>query len=251
MKIDRKGEIGFNNFGSLMYIYEYRNANDIDIYFPHRDWTAKHVTYQHFKDKSVKCVYEPRLFDKGYVGEGKYNTYENGKITKMCSTWKHMIQRCYDPKYHEKQPTYIDCEVCDEWLNFQNFAEWYEENYYEIPGEQMNLDKDILVKGNKIYSPDTCVFVPRDINLLFVRNKSSRGDLPIGVVYDARCSKYRSVCHIRKTKHIGMHNTPEEAFMAYKTFKEAYIKQIADEYADLIPQKLYDAMYDYDVEYED
>lgn len=68
-----------------------------------------------------------------------------------------MIKRCYNQKCLLKDNTYRGCSVCDEWLNFQNFGEWYDENYYEVPNEVMDLDKDILHKGNKIYSPDNCV----------------------------------------------------------------------------------------------
>ena len=87
-----------------------------------------------------------------------------------------MLRRCYDEKLHKKYPTYIDCKVCEEWLNFQNFAKWYYNNYYEIENEKICLDKDILHKGNKIYSPDNCVFVPNNINVLFVKSDKSRGD---------------------------------------------------------------------------
>lgn len=252
MKIDRTGEIGFNSFGSLMFISEYRSYKDIDVYFPHRDWTAKHVQYNNFKNKSIKCPYEPRLYNKGYVGEGKYKISENKEFTKTYIVWRNMLCRCYDPKSHEKQPTYIECTVCDEWLNFQNFAEWYEKNYYEIPGEVMAIDKDILSKGNKIYSPSTCVFVPQNINSLFIKRDACRGNLPIGVSYDSQSRKYRTYCKINnKNEFLGRYNTPEEAFIAYKIFKERHIKKVADQYKDLIPQSLYNAMYEYEVENED
>lgn len=248
MKINRKGEIGFNNFGSLMWISEYRNNADIDVYFPHRDWTARHITYQQFKEGCIKCPYEPRVFGIGYIGEGKYKSVDSKKFTKVYRAWHDMIRRCYDPKFHKKCPTYIECEVCDEWLNFQTFAEWFENNYYEIEGEKMALDKDILVKGNKVYSPNTCIFVPQNINKLFTKRDESRGNFPIGVCYDKRYKKYKVQC---KNKGLGYYDTPEEAFEAYKTFKEDYIKQIADQYIELIPQSLYNAMYEYEVENED
>ena len=163
-----------------------------------------------------------------------------------------MLRRCYDPKWYEKHSTYEKCEVCEEWLNFQIFAEWYEKNYYEIPGKRMELDKDILIKNNKIYSPKTCIIVPNDINTLFVKCDTNRGDLPIGVFYDKRIKKYGAQCQFNKEhKHLGYYNTSEEAFNAYKTFKEDYIKQVADQYRELIPKKLYNALYEYEVEWED
>ena len=114
----------------------------------------------------------------------------------------------------------------------------------------MNLDKDILIKNNKIYSPETCVFVPHDINSLFTKANTKRGKYPIGVhfkrnKYHVQIQKYKQVIHL------GTYDTSEEAFTVYKIAKENYIKEIADKYKDLIPKKLYDAMYEYEVEWED
>ena len=163
-----------------------------------------------------------------------------------------MIQRSYDDDFKEREPTYKGCEVCTEWHNFQNFAEWFEDNYYKIPGEVMSLDKDVLVKGNKIYSPETCMFVPQDINILFTKCDNSRGDYPIGVSYHKQKGKYISRCNVcNKLKHLGYFDNPEEAFNAYKTAKEKYIKEVADKYKEYIPQKLYEAMYNYEVEIDD
>ena len=167
-KINRTGEEGINKFGSKIVIVEYRGALDIDIYFPKYNWTFEHAKYSNFKKGKVKCPYEKRYFGVGYLGEGKYKVSENRKLTDEFKIWYHMLQRCYDPKYHEKEPTYKGCVVEDFLLNFQNMCEWLKNNYYEIPGEKMHLDKDILCKGNKVYSRDTCVFVPQRINSLYL-----------------------------------------------------------------------------------
>lgn len=251
--ISRIGEENTNNFGSNIIITKYNNNKDINVYFSEYDWTAEHIQYGHFKNGNIKCPYEPRHYGVGYKGEGLYKMSKNGKNTKVYTTWNTMLERCYDYKLHHRYPTYTDCTVCDEWLNFQNFAQWYEDNYYEIEGEKMNLDKDILVKNNKVYSPDTCVFVPHSINLLFIKRNVDRGDFPIGVCFDKKNNKYKAQCQIKNSvnKNLGRYNTPEEAFQAYKTFKENYIKQIANQYIDLIPQSLYNAMINYEVEYDD
>ena len=256
-KINRIGEKSINNFGSEMIITEYRRALDIDVYFTEYNWTAKNVQYGDFKNGNIKCPYERRTYGVGYLGEGKYKGKENGKATKCYNTWKNMLKRCYDPKYHEKYPTYIDCKVCEEWLNFQNFAKWYYENYYEIEGQKMCLDKDILMKYNKIYSPDTCVFVPNIINVLFTKNDKNRGNNPIGV-FDCENGKYRVDCSVynfeknkKERKYLGVYDTQEEAFEVYKEFKERYIKKVADYYKDKIPDKLYQALYNYEVEITD
>ena len=255
-KIDKTGMEGVNNFGSKMIITNYRNYKDIDVYFPEYNWVAKNKQYEHFKKGEIKCVYEPRTFGVGYLGEGKYKTRENGKKTKCYKVWQSMLQRCYDSKYKEKYPTYNACEVYESWHNFQNFAHWYENNYYEIEDEVMCLDKDILFKGNKIYSPETCVFVPKNINILFTKRNKSRGNLPIGVCYHKQNRTYISACNFGDgQKYLGCYNTPQEAFEVYKQYKEKLIKEVIDSYEGIIPEphysKLKKAMYNYRVEISD
>ena len=256
-KIDRAGEKSINNFGSEMIIIKYRTNIDIDVYFPEYNWIAKGTTYQNFKKGKIKCPYEKRTCGIGYLGEGKYKVRENGKATRIYDTWCNMLLRCYDEKCHEKYPTYKDCKVDEEWHNFQNFGKWYEENYYKVGNERMHLDKDILVKQNKIYSQETCVFVPQMINLLFVKSNKSRGDSVIGTS-PFKNGKYRAYCNLlnpetgkSKNKHLGTYETQEKAFEVYKYYKEKNIKQVADYYFGRIPQKLYEALYDYEVEITD
>ena len=256
MKIDRTGEERVNNFGSKMIITGYRNAIDIDIYFPEYDWTFKHAIYKNFKNGKIKCPYEPKVCGVGYVGEGKYKTRENGKITDEYKIWYDMIQRCYEPKYQEKHPTYKGCKAENDWLNFQNMGEWIEDNYYEVPGEKMCLDKDILYKGNKIYSRKTCIFVPQRINTLFIKCNKSRGKDPIGVD-QLPSGNYRVFCNNGYGKYIylGVYSTKEEAFRVYKEYKEKLIKETIDSYEGIIPEPHYSrlktAMYNYEVELDD
>lgn len=249
----RLGEERKNNFGSLMRISVYRTSQDIDVYFPEYNWTREHCRYTHFCEGCVACPYEPRVYNIGFLGVGDYN-YLNAP--ECYNTWHGMLERCYDDDHRYKHPTYNDCYVCDEWLNFQNFAEWYYLNFYKIEGERMNLDKDILYKGNKIYSPETCVFVPQRINCLFIKSDSIRGDEPIGT------SKKKTTngsniwtvnCHLSdgSRSYLGSFKTKEEAFNSYKLCKEKVIKEVADEYVDIIPNHLYNAMYNYEVEIDD
>ena len=246
-KQNRVGEENTNKFGSYMIIKNYKQWNDIDVYFPEYNWTSKHMEYSQFKKGQIKCPYEPRVCNIGFIGEGQYSNKEHH----LCyEHWRAMINRCCNDS------RYIDCEVCEEWLNFQNFAQWYELNYYEIPGEIMCLDKDILIKGNKIYSPETCCFVPNDINILFVTRKNNRGDCPIGIKSKKKNGKFEVACSIAKNKnkerqYLGIYDSIEEAFNVYKEFKENYIKQIADEYAYYLPLEVYTAMYNWEIEITD
>ena len=255
-KIDRTREENYNSFGSKMIITRYRYRRDIDVYFPEYDWTFEHATYQNFKKGIIKCPYERRYYDKGFLGEGKYKMSENRKHTKEYKIWYDMIQRCYDPKHQERYPTYKGCKVEDYWLNFQHMGEWIEENYYEIPSEKICLDKDILYKGNKIYSRKTCIFVPQRINTLFIKCNNSRGKDPIGVD-QLPSGNYRVHCNNGYGKYIylGVYSTKEEAFRIYKEYKENVIKETIDSYEGIIPEphysRLKEAMYNYEVEIDD
>ena len=255
-KRDRTGEERLNNFGSKMVIKEYRNARDIDIYFPEYNWTFKHVQYNKFKNGNIKCPYERRYYDKGCLGEGKYKVRENGKLKREFKIWHHMLQRCYDPKYQKEEPTYKGCKVEDYLLNFQNMGEWIESNYYEISGETMCLDKDILYKGNKVYSRETCIFVPKRINSLFTKRDNARGDSPIGV-YPVPSGNYQVHCNngYGKIITLGSYSSREEAFQVYKQYKEKLIKETIDSYEGKIPEPFYsrlrEAMYNYKVEIDD
>ena len=255
-KIDRTGEGKLNNFGSKMIIKEYRKYSDIDVYFPEYDWIFKHTRYGDFKKGNMKCPYERRYFNIGYLGEGKYKISENGKLNKYYDIWYGMLERCYDPKYQEKHTTYKGCKVEDYLLNFQHMGEWIDKNYYEIPGEQMCLDKDILYKGNKIYSRKTCIFVPQRINKLFIKCNNSRGKDPIGVT-PRESGNYMAQCKDRYGKkiYLGSYSTKEEAFRIYKEYKEKVIKEVIDSYEGKIPEphysRLREAMYSYEVEMDD
>ena len=139
--------------------------------------------------------------------------------------WSHMIERCYSIKYQKLKPSYIECSVCDEWLVFSVFARWMKKKDWQ--GRQ--LDKDILVQGNKIYSPDTCIFVESFINNLFIKSQNKKGSLPVGVYKAKKEKTYRASCrHRGKYIYLGNHKTPEVASEAYKAFKCKVIAEIAE-----------------------
>ena len=257
-EINRMGETNISNEGYEMKIIKYNGCMDIWVEFQDEHSANVHAQYSSFKNGEVKNPYHKSVFGVGYLGQGKYKTMdEYNKHTMIYKTWQRMLKRCYDAYYINKYPSYIDCIVCKEWHNFQSFASWYETNYYEIPNEKMELDKDILIKGNKIYSPETCMFVPKRINILFTKCNAIRGKYPIGVCLNKNVNKFMAYCSFlnengkKKKKTLGYYNTSEEAFLVYKQFKEKYIRQIANEYKDLIPNKLYEALYRYEVEIND
>lgn len=238
-----------------MKIIEYRGALDIDVQF-NDDFNTivTNKQYNDFKKGSIKNPNYKSVCGVGYLGQGTHGAKTDEDAYR---TWKHMIERCYDSKLHEKYSSYKDCYVCEEWHCFQNFAEWYNQNYYEIINQRMALDKDILYKNNKIYSESTCIFVPQSINSLFIKANSTRGNLPIGVHLCCRKNKnkYQAQCGdgSGNSVHLGFYDSIEEAFYEYKKYKEQLIKQLADIYYidGLIPKKLYIAMYNYEVGIDD
>lgn len=249
----RIGEIVENTFGSLMEIVEYKNCRDMYVKFLNTGEII-HASYLRFKNGEVRSAYDKSEVGVGYMGEGSYKGWINKKPTPQYSTWHSMLNRCYHKKTHERQPYYKDCYVTEEWHNFQNFAKWFDENYYSVEGERIHLDKDILYKGNKLYSPDNCIFVPQRINTLFTKKDVSRGNLPIGVTKSQnKFRKYLSYSNngTGKQVRIGSFHTQQEAFMAYKEFKENLIKEVANEYKEKIPRKLFNAMINYEVEITD
>lgn len=170
---------------------------------------------------------------KGYNSGGVHLPTINGKYTKGYTTWRSMLMRCYDPRHHAKQPTYIGCSVSDEWLDYQNFANWYYNNEHSDKG--YHLDKDILVDGNKIYSSDTCCFVPKDINNLLTSRGNGRGKYPQGVCFHKAVGKYSAqMGGDVKVKHLGYFKTPDEAYKVYKEAKERHVKNTALKWANKI-----------------
>ena len=160
-----------------------------------------------------------------------------------------MLRRCYSEKKQQKQPSYIGITVCEEWYNYQNFAKWFEENWKPWMDSNWHLDKDILVKDNKIYSPDTCCFVPREINNLFKKSNSGKTKNLIGI--DIKNDKFQSRFCTSKGRICKNFNTFEEAFNYYKINKEYKLKELADKWKDKIDPIVYDTLYNYQIEITD
>ena len=245
----RIGEARSNSFGSKITVINYINSNNVHIEFDNGYKDV--VTWNNFNRGAIKSPYCKSYNGIGFLGEGKYTCDDVWHIH-----WRAMLERVVT-KNDGLLRTYANVTVCNSWCDYQVFAEWAENNYYEIPALRMELDKDILIKGNKIYSPETCVFVPHNINTLFVKADKSRGDLPIGVYWHERDQEYRAQCSYitdtgtRKNKWLGGHSNQEDACLAYKRFKESHIKEIAERYKEYIPDKLYKALYEYKVEITD
>ena len=256
-KIDsRLGETNVNHQECLMRIIQYNRVDDILVEFQDEYKGIVHTQYKSFIKGNVKNPYYPMVLGVGMIGS-KYPAKINNKETEEYQAWKGMIYRCFDNDTKERQPTYKDTTCCKEWLLYENFYEWLhsQENFDKLLGNiKWNVDKDILIKGNKLYSPDTCCLVPMNVNSLFIKKSNYRGDLPIGVKrshksFMARCSDPIT----GNREYLGSHDTPLKAFVAYKNYKENLIKKIAElEYTKgNISKQCYDAMINYQVEITD
>ena len=266
-KTDRLGETNISNEGCIMKIVEYNDTGDIVVEFQDEHKYRVHTQYRNFKNGKCKNPYFPSVFGYGYLGidrNGNVPKIKELKDGKYVTTWEankwgSMLQRCFDNKYKEKHPTYKDVICCSRWLCFANFLEDLEvlkQEYNWSGGEKLNLDKDILHKGNKVYSLENCVLVPDYINNLFIKRDAKRGDYAIGVNYHKRAKKYEAKCHINGKKiSLGYYNTIEQAFNTYKQAKENEIKRVAN---DCISKgyiskdnRLYNAMISYKIEITD
>ena len=250
-KINRIGEVPYSKYGTPMKIIIYNSYSDIVVEFQDEHKYTTNATYNNFKKSKIRNPYDKEYYGVGFLGRAYY---KNEKFVDSISfkTWEWMLQRCYSKKALKRNPTYEPCYVCEEWHEYYNFKIWFEENYYTIENEIMEIDKDILFKNDKIYSPETCVFLPHCINSIFCKTNASRGEYLIGVSYHKRIDKFQSYCTVDNQRiYLGYYNTIEMAFNAYKTYKENYIKTIADKYKEYIPEKLYNALYEYIVEITD
>lgn len=248
---DRIGEKYITNQGYEIEIIEYYNNRNCTIKFNTFQKTVlKNQEYKYIKSGNVRNPYHPIFYGVGFIGEGIFKATLCKRINVDYNKWRNMIARVYSEKEQEKHPTYKDVTVCEEWYNFQNFAKWFYNNYNPETMQGWHLDKDILVKGNKVYSPETCCFVPVEINGLFIKSNVKRGKYPIGVILHAK--KYQAnLSKNKKQIFLGTFDTPEEAFQAYKIAKETYIKEVADKWKDKISDKVYQALISYQVEITD
>lgn len=218
----------------------------------HGVFWQKPYAHTTLKQGCRKC-YEDRK-RVGIIGVGimdvpvdKHNRKEYRKYV----LWKNMIIRSNDPKYQSKHPTYKGVTVCEEWLTFSLFKKWLDDpvNGYQ---SSYHLDKDIIVKGNKIYSPEKCCFVPPEINALFTKRQRLRGTHPIGVTFDG-IAYISTLSTLKGPKYLGYYHNDKDAFYAYKQAKEQYIKELAESYfkEGKITERVNQALMKYEVEITD
>ena len=185
------------------------------------------------------------------VNDYKYPSMKDGKALKEYGLWKSMIQRC-TVGFQKRQPTYKGVGCTDNFKNYSFFYEWCHKQagfLCKCTGSRYwHLDKDLLVKGNKVYGEDTCVFLPPIINNAIVTQPTAKGCELQGVYWCTDTSYFKSVL---RTKERNEFNSEKEAFQAYRVAKEAVIRQIAEQYKSQLDPRAYQALLNYTVEVTD
>lgn len=244
MRVNHVGEKVVTSQGFEVTIIDYKNSKEFTIQFNDRYNTIqvyKGGLYRFkqalFENPNVFCLFKRGI---AYKDDVKHNQ-------KAFQKYRAMFDRCYGNQKGNNS-AYIGCSVCEEWFDFSKFCEWFNENYYELEGEKIELDKDILVRNNRVYSPRTCVFVPHKINSIIsqlnyhIPNK----DLPIGVTHHiTKYGKHRY--RVTKLPKGQLFDDVNEAFQAYKEYTENEMKAIADKYKNRIPKNLYETLYNFSV----
>jgi len=179
-------------------------------------------------------VYGVGVNDLPYRTQVKEELTKNGgkrswKSVFICSyyvAWRDMLRRCYSKKFLESTPSYIGTSVCSEWVYATEFKKWMDQQDWH----GKSLDKDIIVPGNKLYSPDTCAFVLATTNTFVTASDAIRGEYPIGVDLHKPTGKYRARCgnpFTRKTEHLGYFSTPEDAHESWRKRKQEIAQLVA------------------------
>ena len=233
------------NYG-VFKVIEYRNYNNVVVEFVDTKTIVNTSVYR-IKKCDVKDYNLPKIYGKGYVGFQQTRCCVK-QTHNLYKTWSGMLQRCYDTVFKNRHSSYLNTKVEHHFHSFYNFLLWAKKQKGYDKG--WHLDKDILGDNKNIYSAETCCFVPREINNLCLSSKKTRGCLPLGVT--KKGSKFRARLSIfGKELQVGVYNTPEEAFYAYKEAKENYIKDVANKWKDQIDHRVYEALINYEVEITD
>ena len=235
-------------------IVKYNNAKDVEIQFLKTRFEMT-VELGSIRKGEVKDSYAPSVYGVGITGT-KYPSTINGVKTKEYELWREMLKRCYSDTYQKKHPTYIGCEVSNNFLYYEYFYEWCHKQIgfgNDGNGNPFHLDKDLLIRGNKVYSEPTCVFIPQEINKVLTKRESMRGEYLIGVIWSntnkafvARVGRNKG-----KPEYLGCFNTEIEAFNAYKIAKEDFVKEQATKWKDQIDIRAYNALMNYKVGIDD
>ena len=230
-----------SNQGHTCVVVEYLNNKNITIEYP----SGHRVVTQgvNLKKGAFKDQWFPSTHSVGVLGYEPFRC-----LDQYYTTWSNMLRRVYFPKENEVQ-AYADVLITPEWTYLTEFRKWFESQIYE-PG--WHLEKDLLVKGNFIYCPEHCIFVPQEINNLLTKPTIAVNGYPVGVHYcKAKNTYIAQISRGTVGKCLGSFDTPEEAFYVYKQAKELYIKDVANKWRLNLDPRAYEALMCYKIEISD
>ena len=247
---DCVGVVCKSNLSGDFKIVKYNDKTNVQIQFLKTGFETT-VELGYIRSGEIKDPYSPSVYGIGVVGT-KYPSRVNGVQTKEYMLWKSMLKRCYSDVYKKKRPTYKGCEVSNKFKSYEYFYEWCNKQV-GFGNQDWQLDKDLLIKGNKVYSENSCVFIPVEINSLLVKRENMRGKYLIGVCWSKTANAFVSRVSRNKgiQEYLGSFNTELEAFNAYKKAKEAFIKEQANKWKSQIDERAYNALMNYQVEITD
>lgn len=241
------GDVFKTRQGYDVVVVQYESHQRAKVKFMDGYGFEKIVGIPNLKRGSVGNPYHKSVLSVGYLGIGGFKTKLDGLQTYEYSVWKHVIEKAYCTKRKEREKSYKDCTVSEDWLCFQNFAKWFvnQKGYTE----RFHLDKDLLVKGNKHYSTENCILLPSEINGFLTKRDSERGLFPLGVTKrKSDKSGYAARLNIKGERvWLGTYKTETEAFMVYKEAKEDYAKALARKFKDSIDKKAYERLMSWEV----
>lgn len=235
-------------------VIDYKSWKEVEVEFIETGY-RKLCQMKEIKTGVIKDLFLPAIYGNGFVGD-KYETHTKvgGKLinAKHYEHWRGMLRRCYNENERHKAPTYKGCKVSENFKSYTYFYEWCEKQI-GFSNKGWALDKDILLKGNKVYSEDNCCFVPFEINSVLSKNNKTRGKYPIGVHFCNNKKLFIAQIHRNKgqQEYLGAFDNPTDAFNAYKQAKEMYVKEVANKWKDKIDPRAYEAMMNYQVEITD
>lgn len=189
-------------------------------------------------------------YSSSVLGVGSVHGCEISALSKCYRSWYSMLERCYAPK--NNRITYLHCTVDASWLELKTFNIWFCKQ--TLGDSDWHLDKDLLIKGNKKYSEETCIFLPRELNSFPTNRFNHRGDWPVGVTFHERLGKWQASCSTgghKNSEYLGLFSSPGEAFNVYKIRKESYAKELAAKWQSQIDPRAYQALMNYTVNITD
>ena len=247
---DCVGKVCKSKLSGDFKILKYNDTANVEIQFINTGFKMV-ARLGNIRSGNVKDRYLPSVHGIGILG-AKYPVSEDGRDTKEYTLWNNMLNRCYNDTYKNKNKTYVGCKVSENFKSYEYFYEWCHKQI-GFDNEGWQLDKDLLVKGNKVYSEDTCVFLPKEINSVLTKSTATRGENLIGVCWCKKATAFKA--RVRKNKgkqeHLGFFNTEIEAFNAYKQDKEYYLKELANKWKSQIDERAYNALMNYEVNIDD